>query len=122
MKKENQKKLLSSLVLLIAFAVWTMLAKFIDVKPIGPDGTRVGFASINGFIHKFIGVNMTLYTVTDWLGLVPIIIVAGFAMLGLIQLIRRKSIFKVDKDIILLGGFYIAVFAMYLLFENVVIN
>ena len=63
-----------------------------------------------------------LYTLTDWLGLVPIGIALGFAVLGLVQLIRRKSLLKVDRDILILGGFYIVVLAAYLLFETVVIN
>ena len=41
---------------------------------------------------------------------------------GLVQLIRRKSLLKVDRDILILGGFYIVVLAAYLLFETVVIN
>jgi len=59
---------------------------------------------------------------TDWLGLVPIFVCMGFAILGLTQWIKRKSIRKVDRDILALGGFYILTIAAYLLFENVVIN
>ena len=55
----------------------------------------------------------TLYILTDWLGLVPIGIAFGFAILGLVQLIRRKSLLKVDRDILILGSFYIVVPAAY---------
>lgn len=65
---------------------------------------------------------MLLYVVTDWLGIVPLCFVLGFAVLGLIQLIKRKSLFKVDSDILALGGFYVAVLTVYFLFETVVIN
>ena len=65
---------------------------------------------------------MTLYTITDWLGLVPLCFVLGFALLGLVQLIQRRSIIKVDYSILVLGGFYILVMAAYLLFEVVAIN
>lgn len=84
--------------------------------------SRVGFAAINGAFHALTGVHWALYTLTDWLGLVPIGIALGFAVLGLVQLIRRKSLLKVDRDILILGGFYIVVLAAYLLFETVVIN
>ena len=89
-----------------------------------PNGNRAGdrFATLNGFAHRLTGVNMTLYTVTDWLGLVPVAVGLGFAVLGMVQWCRRKSIIKVDFSILVLGGFYLAVMAVYLLFETVVIN
>lgn len=65
---------------------------------------------------------MTLYTITDWLGLVPVFFALGFAILGLVQWIRRKHICKVDANLLILGGFYLAVIAAYLFFETNVIN
>lgn len=65
---------------------------------------------------------MVLYTITDWLGLVPLCFVLGFALLGLVQLIQRKRIVKVDYSLLVLDGFYIIVMAAYLLFEVFVIN
>lgn len=122
MKKKNSKTILVALGTLVAFALWTFLIRCVDVQPIGPNGSRVGFAAINGAFHALTGVHWALYTLTDWLGLVPIGIALGFAVLGLVQLIRRKSLLKVDRDILILGGFYIVVLAAYLLFETVVIN
>ena len=107
---------------IFAFTVWTLSVSLVDLEAIGPNGSFVGFASLNGYVHKLTGVNLTLYTVTDWLGLVPIAVALTFATLGLLQWIKRKSISKVDKNIILLGGFYLFVMAAYLLFEGVVIN
>lgn len=94
----------------------------VDVRQIGPQGSCVGFATINGWFHKLTGVNMTLYNITDWLGIVPIVFSFGFAILGLIQWIKRKNILKVDRDILVLGVFYIITIAAYILFEYVVIN
>ena len=122
MKKKNSKTILAALGTLAAFALWTFLIRCVDVQPIGPNGSRVGFAAINGAFHALTGVHWALYTLTDWLGLVPIGIALGFAVLGLVQLIRRKSLLKVDRDLLILGGFYIVVLAAYLLFETVVIN
>ena len=107
---------------IFAFTVWTLSVSLVDLEAIGPNGSLVGFASLNGYVHKLTGVNLTLYAVTDWLGLVPIAVALTFATLGLLQWIKRKSISKVDKNIILLGGFYLFVMAAYLLFEGVVIN
>ena len=102
--------------------LWTLLVRFINVQAIGPQGSKVGFASVNGFFYALIGVNMRLYLITDWLGLVPVFIAFGFAIFGLIQWIKRKNILKVDYSILALGVFYIVVFSAYILFEYVVIN
>lgn len=119
---KKTKSLWIGLAFLAAFALWTALVRFIDVQAIGPNGSSVGFAILNRLVHETIGVHWGLYTVTDWLGLVPIGFVLGFAILGLVLLIRRRSLFKVDHSILVLGGFYIVVMAMYLLFEEVAIN
>ncbi len=106
----------------MAFVLWTVLVRFVDVRAIGPEGSSVGFATLNGFIHELTGVNWILYTVTDWLGLVPIMTALGFAILGLVQLIKHKSIWKVAHNILALGVFYIVVITAYIFFEIVVIN
>ena len=122
MKKKNRRNLYTSLFMFVAFVLWTIAVLFVDVKAIGPYGSSVGFASINDIIHKLTGVNMPLYHITDWLGIVPILVAFGFALLGLIQWIRRKKLSKVDYSIFILGGFYIAVMAVYILFETVTVN
>ena len=106
----------------MAFVLWTVLVRFVDVRAIGPEGSSVSFETLYRYVHELTGVNWFLYTVTDWLGLVPIAVVFGFAILGLVQWIKRKSLFKVDRSILVLGGFYIVVMAVYILFEMVVIN
>lgn len=122
MKTQKNKTLLSAILLLTSFAIWTLLVKVVDVQGIGPDGSCVGFAKLNGFVHGFTGTNMTLYTVTDWLGLVPIGLMLGFAVLGICQLVKRKHLLKVDKEILLLGMFYVSVLAVFLFFEEFIIN
>ena len=118
----KKKYLCISISSLLAFALWTLLLRLVDVKAIGPEGSSVGFSALNGYVHEKIGVNMYLYNITDWLGLVPIGVALGFAILGLIQLIKRKSLLRVDRSILALGVFYIIVIAVYLFFEIVVIN
>ena len=122
MKKKNKKRLVLGAGLVVVFVLWTVLVCFVDVRTIGPEGSSVGFATLNGFVHELTGVNWLLYTVTDWLGLVPIAVTLGFAILGLVQLIKRKSLWKVDHSILALGVFYIVVMAAYIFFEVVVIN
>ena len=102
--------------------MWTLGVYFIDVRAIGPQGSSVGFATINGYIHRLTGTHMLLYTVPDWMGILPVCVALGFAALGLIQWIKRKNILKVDCSILTLGAFYIVVMAVYFLFEEVIIN
>lgn len=118
----NRKRLNISVMLLAAFALWTVAVYFVDVKAIGPQNSSVGFAEVNQRIHDLTGVHFQLYSVTDWLGLVPISICIGFAAFGLAQWVGRKDIRKVDFDILVLGGFYIVTALLYVLFEYVVIN
>ncbi len=122
MKRENTKNLFFAITLLLTFVLWTILVKYIDTKAIGPNESIVGLATINALFHNLTGTNMTLYTITDWLGLVPIFMGFAFFILGLIQCIKRKNIFKVDYNILTLGAFYLVVISVYILFENVVIN
>jgi undecaprenyl-diphosphatase len=117
-----KKKIYLSCGLLVAFVLWTLAIQFVDVEPIGPMGSSVGFATINRFFHEFTGVHLSLYVITDWLGLVPVFFGFGFALLGLIQWIRRKNILKVDFSILVLGGFYLVTLAVYLFFEEFVVN
>ena len=119
MKKRN---ICIALGLLAAFALWTIAISLIDVQAIGPQGSTVGFAALNSMVHRLTGVHMQLYSITDWLGLVPVAFGFGCAALGLTQWIKRKSVLKVDRSILILGAFYIVTLAAYLFFEAYVIN
>ena len=122
MEKKNSRLFWVGVGLLAVFVLWTVLIRLVDVESIGPRQSSVGFATLNGYIHNLTGVNMSLYIITDWLGLVPIGVAFGFAVLGIVQCIKRKSLLKVDRSILTLGGFYIVVMVVYILFEIVVIN
>ena len=119
--KKNQN-VLAGILLLVGFAVWTFLIQAVDVQPIGPNGSSVGFAALNGWFHQLTGVHWMLYTLTDWLGLVPICVCLIFAGAGFVQFVQRRSLFKVDLDMIMLGAYYVLVIFGYLLFEMVPIN
>ena len=122
MTKRKKRGVLLAFCFWLAFVVWTALVCVVDVQAIGPQDTNVGFATINGFFHNLTGMKTWLYDLTDWLGILPIATAAGFAGLGAAQWIRRKSVRKVDKDILALGVFYAIVVAVFVLFEIVVIN
>ena len=118
----KQRKYCLSFAFLASFVLWTILVTKVDVAPIGPLDSAVGFATVNGLFHRFTGVHMGLYLLTDWLSLIPLGMVLGFAILGLTQWIQRKHLQLVDWNILTLGGFYAIVLAVYALFEVLVIN
>jgi undecaprenyl-diphosphatase len=121
-EKKNKKVLALGMSLLVVFVLWTVLVRFVDVQMIGPRESCVGFATLNGFVRELTGTNWFLYILTDWLGLVPIAVALGFAIFGLVQLIKRKNLLKIDYTILVLGVFYMVVIVAYLFFEIVVIN
>ena len=116
---KEKRNLLTGVVFIGAFVLWTVLIQCVDVQAVGQNGTKVGFADFNVWFHQLTGVHMTLYTITDWLGLIPIFICLWFGVLGLLQLIKRRSLLKVDPDILLLGVYYVLVIACYLIFEMI---
>ena len=119
----KERKLFSAgLILIAVFVFWTILILTVDVQPVGVNGTDVGFATLNRSFHDLTGVNMVVYHITDWLGLVPIFCCIIFGGVGFVQLIKRKSLLKVDIDILLLGVYYVIVIFGYLIFEMIPIN
>jgi undecaprenyl-diphosphatase len=119
---EQRRDRVTGTVLIAAFALWTALVQIVDVRPVGQNGTDIGFATFNTWFHGLTGVHMGIYTATDWLGLVPVAVCLGFGALGAMQLIRRRSLLAVDPDLLLLGVHYVAVAAAYLVFEAFPIN
>ena len=122
MKTNEKKKWMTGTMLIIMFLIWTALIQIVDVQAVGQNGTDIGFAAFNCWFHKLTGVNMCLYTITDWMGLVPLLVCMFFACVGFVQLVTRRSLFKVDADILILGVYYMAVIFCYVFFEMVPIN
>ena len=122
MEEHGKRLLFLGSISIAIFVLWTVLIQTVDVQPFGANGTNIGFATINCWFHKLTGVHMEIYTITDWLGLIPIFICIIFGGIGFVQLIQKRSIFKVDRDIIFLGVYYIIVIFGYLLFEMIPIN
>ena len=98
------------------------LVRLADVAPIGAQGTSIGLSHLNQFVFDLFGVHILWYNITDWLGVAAVLTGFVFAVTGLVQLIKRRSLLKVDCEILALGGLYIVVIGLYLFFENVIIN
>ena len=122
MKKNGKRLLFLGSIFIGVFIIWTVLIQMIDVQPLGVNGTNIGFSKINCWFHQFTGVHMEIYYITDWLGLVPVFICMIFGGIGFVQLMKRRSLLKVDFDIVFLGIYYVIVIFCYLIFEMIPIN
>ncbi len=118
----RKKNIIISIVLIILSVLFTELVKNIDVKPIGPNESLVGFADINRLFHNLIGSNMIIYKVTEFLGYIPIVMALVYVFIGLKELIERKSLLKVDREIYILALFYVLVVGVYVFFEKFIVN
>ena len=106
----------------LLFAVLIILVRFVDVQAIGPEGTRIGLSHLNRFVFEMLGVHLLWYEISDWLGIAAIGTALLFAVAGLAQWVKRKSIWKVDREILVLGGLYLILIGLYVLFELAVVN
>lgn len=106
----------------LLFAVLIILVRFVDVQAIGPEGTRIGLSHLNRLVFEKLGVRMLWYEITDWLGIAAISTALLFAVAGLAQWVKRKSIWKVDREILALGALYLIVIGLYVLFELLIVN
>lgn len=122
MKKDFRKKLIITLIMFVVFAVFTVLVKTVDVQDIGPEFSKIGFAGLNAKVNLALGESEFWYKVTEALGIFSILVGLCFALLGVIELIKGKSLKAVDADIYALGGFYVLLGIAYVAFEKIVIN
>ncbi len=117
-----KSKLITGVVFLLLFIGLIVMIKTVDVAAIGPEGTKIGFSGINKDIHEATGVNMTWYNITKYLGYGTLVLAGVFALMGLVQLVQRKSLLKVDRTILTLGGLYVVVLGLYVAFDKIAIN
>ncbi len=120
MKKNSY--IITGAISFVLFILLIIVLKTVDVAAVGPEGTSVGLSHINAGFHEVFPLNMTIYKLTECLGYLAILIVAAFALLGLSQLIRSKSLAGVDKRIYMLAGVYVVLGILYVMFEKVIIN
>ncbi len=111
-----------AMLLLILFAVLNAAILMVDVQPVGPLGSQVGLATVNDSIFRNLGTSQFWYDVTETLGKISLLVAAGFGIAGLIQWIRRKSLFRVDAGILLMAGLYVVMAVVYIFFEKCIIN
>lgn len=121
MNKEKRNYIIT-VGLLILFVIFVFCLKKVNVDAIGPEGGKVGFASINKKVFDKLGQNAKWDKCSDYIAIVVIATVPIFALIGFVQMIKRKSLLKVDGDVLMFGGFYVVVLGFYELFEKIALN
>lgn len=119
---KKKRNIILCIILTIISILYTFLVKVVDVKSIGPKKSEVGFSTINELFKNIIGSNMTIYKITEILGLLVFVICFFYAGVGIYQLIKRKSLKEVDKEIYLVGAFYVLILLLYFAFDKIEIN
>ncbi|MBR3395562.1 MAG: phosphatase PAP2 family protein [Firmicutes bacterium] len=115
-------KFLKAAIGLGLFLLTIVLVKTVDVAAVGPAGTEIGLSHLNAGFHNLIGEHQFLYKMTNLLGFWAILCGVVFAVIGAVQLVQRKSLAMVDKQILALGALFVLLGIVYVLFEKVVIN
>ena len=119
----NRKtKWIISGIFLALFLLWIVLLKTVDVRPVGPAGTSIGFATVNEAFQEAFTFNKLLYTVTKLLGVLTIAVAGAFAIFGVVQWIQRRKLLRVDLEIRNLAVLYVVFALLYVFFEKVIIN
>lgn len=119
---KKKRNIILCIVLTFVSILYTISVKVIDVQAIGPRNSKVGFATLNNSFKNIVQSNMTIYKITEIFGYLIFIICLFYTCIGLYQLIKRKSFKKIDKEIYLVGAFYILLLLIYILFEKLAIN
>jgi undecaprenyl-diphosphatase len=123
-KRRRRKKINPSIPCMtgLLFVILMILVMKVDVGTVEATGTTIGLYHLNTGFASLTGINVIWYKITTILGIFLVLFAAGFALIGLLQLIQRKNLWKVDYEILSLGGLYAVVIAFYVLFDKVVIN
>ncbi|MBO4327079.1 MAG: phosphatase PAP2 family protein [Clostridia bacterium] len=117
-----KKKIIIAAGAFALFILLIVLVKIADVRTVEETGMTMGFFALNSWFHKLTGFRQGWYDLTQITGYISIAAGLVFAVIGLIQLIRRKSLLKVDRRILGLGVLFIVMAAVYVLFEIIVVN
>ena len=120
--KIDKNQLAKPFCLLLVTVIFSVLTAFVDRAAIGPEDTSVGFSSINGAVAGALGYNGFFDKVSDLVMVLSFLVVASFAFMGLLVLIKTKNIARVGKTILGLGVLYLVVAIIYVAFSKIPVN
>jgi len=111
--------------LFLCFIIFTLAVKFLDVRAIGPEGSKVGFSAINEKVIELLknkSWTSVFCKISEYTLYIAFLVVAIFALTGLMQAIKEKSLKKVDTKLYALAIVYVLMALAYCFFEVVIIN
>ena len=120
--KRNSTFLIWAIVFLVLFVVNTLLVMFVDVQPVGLQGSNVGMAGINTAVYNFFGSNPLWHKATTLLGYLQVFLAAIYVPVLIYQFIRYRSFAKIDKSILIFLLFSLIVLAFYVGLGKIPIN
>lgn len=104
--------------MLLSAVLFSMAVTLVDVASIGPEESKVGFSTLNKAVFSSLGENMKWDKITDVIVVVSILMAGIFLLIGVIQWLGRKSLKKVDKEILGLGLVLVLIGVVYIVFEK----
>ena len=117
----KKKVFIQFLAVALIAVVFTVLVKTVDLGFVSNTDSAIGFASINLSFNSKFGFNPLLYNVSEYLGYSVFAIVAFFALLGIRDLVKNKSLLKVDSDLYALAITYIFTLVVYFVFDKLLV-
>ena len=120
--ENNKRNTVITGVLFALFVLFTFAVCKVDVQAIGPQGSSVGFASLNGAFAKMFPYSGTFYKISKLLGYLALLVCAFFALLGVLEFVKKKKLGSVSNGILLLGALYVCLVVFYVLFAKVTVN
>ena len=104
-----------SIVGLVAFVVFTMVVAWVDVN-------QVGLSHLNQAVWRQFGKSALWERITDWLGYLVILAVLGILAWQIWQWVQRKSLRRIDVNLIFFDIVVAVLVFVYIFFEIVIIN
>lgn len=116
----KKRYLIISCASLLLFLLFLIMLYTVDVKNIGAGVTKVGLCFINN--HSFMASNASMWDkISDVCMYLGIGVIGALFILGVVQLIQRKNILKVDKEILVFGCLVVLMIIIWLFFDKVLI-
>lgn len=113
--KKQRFWLAMAIVLCVVFVVFTLIVALVDVD-------QVGLSHVNQFFWQHCGKNIVWERITDWLGYLVILAMISVVVWQIVQWVCRKSLRRVDSNLLLLDFIFGCLVVIYLFFEIIVIN